>query len=254
VARFVRESRVFDEVTKRERGARAARRARYLVGSSAVQIAVVAGLVSASAAFSARVSEPPLVPVKIVRPAPPSPPSPSPPVPQAPPRPQAAPKVKLRPAVKRSPPAVVVQPRQTPAELEPPEPAPAPQDDGSDEGVAGGVAGGAAGGLAGGAPAPRLAAGPVKFNGAMAAPVLVSAPPLEYTQRALDHEVEGVMVVECVVTSEGVVHDCRVLRGLPFMDGAVVENLERRRYRPATLDGKPLDVQYTFTIRLRIPR
>jgi protein TonB len=62
------------------------------------------------------------------------------------------------------------------------------------------------------------------------------------------------MLVECIVSVDGAVRDCRVLRGLPFMDRAVVENLERRRYRPARLGGRPLDVAYTFTIRLKIPR
>jgi hypothetical protein len=38
------------------------------------------------------------------------------------------------------------------------------------------------------------------------------------------------------------------------MDRAVVNYLERRRYKPATLGGKPLDVQYTFTIKLKLPQ
>ncbi|OFX26158.1 MAG: hypothetical protein A2V77_11135 [Anaeromyxobacter sp. RBG_16_69_14] len=88
----------------------------------------------------------------------------------------------------------------------------------------------------------------------MTPPVLVAGPPLEYTQQALDREVEGVMVVECMVAVDGTVHACRVLKSLPFMDRTVVENLEHRRYKPATLGGKSLDVQYTFTIRLKIPR
>ena len=243
---------MFDEVTKREGGARAARRARYLVGSSAFQIAIVAGVVSASASIAVRVSEGPLVPVKIVKPA--APVLPSPPVPPAPPRPKAPAKPKLPARAKPQGPVAMVQPKEMPAALRPPEPAPEIEDDDSDEGVEGGVAGGAAGGTAGGAPEPHESAGPVKFSGAMAAPVLVSAPPLEYTQRALEREIEGVMVVECVVTTEGVVHACRVLKSLPFMDRAVVENLELRRYKPATLAGKPLDVQYTFTVRLRLPR
>jgi protein TonB len=146
----------------------------------------------------------------------------------------------------------MIQPKEMPAELKPPEPAPEPEDEGSDEGVEGGVIGGVVGGITGGAPEPSKA-GPVKFNSAMTPPVLVSGPQLEYTQQALEREVEGVMVVECVVTIDGAVHACRVIKNLPFMDRAVIDNLERRRYKPATLGGKPLDVQYTFTIRLKLP-
>lgn len=242
------ETFVFDEVTKREGGRRAARRARYLVGSSAAQVAIVAGIISVSAAISARVSEGPLVPVKIVRTMAPTPP----PAPPAPPRPKAAPKPRQPPKVKPNPTAMI-QPKETPTELKPPEPAPEPEDEGSDEGVEGGVVGGVVGGVTGGAPEPPKA-GPVKFNSSMTPPALVSGPPLEYTQQALEREVEGVMVVECVVAVDGTVHACRVLRSLPFMDRAVIDNLERRRYKPATLGGRPLDVQYTFTIRLKLPQ
>jgi protein TonB len=62
------------------------------------------------------------------------------------------------------------------------------------------------------------------------------------------------MVVRCVVSSDGTVHDCKVLKGLPFMDRSVTYALERRRYQPATLQGKPLDVYYTFNVRLALPK
>jgi periplasmic protein TonB len=67
-------------------------------------------------------------------------------------------------------------------------------------------------------------------------------------------EQQRLMLVKCVVTVGGAVKDCRVVRGLPFMDRAVVEALERRRYRPALLYGKPVEVEYTFKIRLALPR
>jgi hypothetical protein len=50
------------------------------------------------------------------------------------------------------------------------------------------------------------------------------------------------------------VRDCQVLQGLPFMDEAVVEALQRRRYRPATRNGVPVGVSYLFRIHLRLPR
>jgi protein TonB len=61
------------------------------------------------------------------------------------------------------------------------------------------------------------------------------------------------MVVRCVVTTEGRVHDCRVLKSLPFMDRAVIDALEKRRYKPATLGGRPVEVNYNFKITLRLP-
>src|SRR5262249_41650117 len=101
---------------------------------------------------------------------------------------------------------------------------------------------------------PSPPAGPIEFTTDMMPPVKVSGPDPEYTQRALDHEAEGTMVVRCVVTAEGAVHTCRILQSVPFMERAVIQALERRRYRPATLQGRPVDVYFTFRITLKLPR
>jgi periplasmic protein TonB len=89
---------------------------------------------------------------------------------------------------------------------------------------------------------------------AMTPPGRISGPDPEYTPEAIQNEVQGVMIVKCVVSVEGAVHGCRVLQGLPHMDRAVVEALERRRYSPARLqNGQPVEVDYTFRIRLQLP-
>jgi hypothetical protein len=66
--------------------------------------------------------------------------------------------------------------------------------------------------------------------------------------------VEGLMVVRCVVSIKGYVNACQVVRGLPLMNGAAVSALERRRYHPALLQGRPVAVYYTFKIRLTLPK
>jgi TonB family protein len=93
-----------------------------------------------------------------------------------------------------------------------------------------------------------------EFSDAMIAPEMVSGPDPEYTTTALERNVEGVMVVRCVVSIKGYVNSCRVVRSVPFMDSAVVSALERRRYRPALLQGRPVAVYYTFKIRLTLPK
>ena len=111
--------------------------------------------------------------------------------------------------------------------------------------------------LASVAPPPRAAApvdNAVEFNPAtMSTPSMVSGPNPEYTEEALERGVEGTMTLRCVVTAQGRVHNCKVLKGLPFMDRAVISALESRRYKPASAQGKPVDVFYTFTVRLKLP-
>ncbi|MCA1825741.1 MAG: TonB family protein [Myxococcales bacterium] len=94
----------------------------------------------------------------------------------------------------------------------------------------------------------------VEFNDTMTAPAMISGPAPEYTPEALDRGIEGTMSVRCVVTVSGQVRNCKVLKGLPYMDSAVLRALQSRRYKPALADGKPVDVYYTFTIRLKLPQ
>ena len=67
-------------------------------------------------------------------------------------------------------------------------------------------------------------------------------------------EIEGLMIVKCVVGTQGQVRNCRVMKSLPFMDRAVIDALEHRRYSPALLRGQPIEVDYTFKIKLTLPQ
>jgi protein TonB len=108
-------------------------------------------------------------------------------------------------------------------------------------------------GAAGGGGPPGDAAGPVEFDGRMTPPVKLSGPDPRYTPEAIAREIEGTMTVRCVVGVSGTVRECQVVRGLPYLDGAVVHALERRVYRPATLAGAPVEVSYVFRISMRLP-
>jgi protein TonB len=90
------------------------------------------------------------------------------------------------------------------------------------------------------------------FSGRMVPPRFLSGPTPAYTQKAIEREVEGVMEVRCVVGTDGRVRECQVLRSLPFMDRAVIEALEQRRYVPATLGGENVDVYYRFRLPFRL--
>jgi TonB family protein len=95
----------------------------------------------------------------------------------------------------------------------------------------------------------------VEFNDStMTPPSMISGPNPEYSQDAVDRGVEGPMSVRCVVTAEGKVRSCKVLKGLPFMNQPVIDALERRKYKPAMASGKAVDVFYTFNLRLKLPQ
>jgi TonB family protein len=97
-------------------------------------------------------------------------------------------------------------------------------------------------------PAQRL-----EFAEGMTAPQFISGPDPEYSEKAIEHEVQGQMIVKCIVTVEGEVRECKALKSLPFMDRAVVDALQHRRYSPAMQDGRPVEVAYTFKLTLKLP-
>jgi protein TonB len=240
---------VFEEVTKREGGKRAAQRISWIAGSTALQVALVAGIIAASAALAKRVAEGPLVPVKLVKP--PAPVVSRPPPPPPPPAPKQ--QVKVKPKVEAKPRQAMLQPKEVPQELKEPEKtAPEPEEDYSDEGVEGGVVGGVVGGEPN---APAVAAAPPApkpVPRVTTPPVAIRKPDIQYPQQALEHEVEGTIVVDCIIAADGTVRNCRILKSLPYMDRAVISALERARYQPFTVGGKPSDVAYTFTIKLNL--
>ena len=158
--------------------------------------------------------------------------------------------------IPKTPPTAIVQPKELPKlEEVPPE---VPEEPDVDEGVEGGVEGGVVGGVVGGAIGGQIGGtGQVKRIEAENTVIKmqkISGPEIEYTPQAIEHEVQGPMVVKCLITIDGTVHNCRVLQGLPFMDRAAVDALQKQRYQPYLVGGQPVEVDLTFRIRLVLPQ
>lgn len=122
-----------------------------------------------------------------------------------------------------------------------------------DGGVLGGVLGGVVGGVVGGVKGGVLG-GRLDFDARMVRPKKISGPDPEYTEQALDHGVQGLISVKCVLGVDGSVSHCKILKGLPYLGESVTGALERRRYTPVMLGGQPIEVYYTFNIRMQLPQ
>ncbi len=137
----------------------------------------------------------------------------------------------------------------------------------SGPGPAGGLGTGSAGGTAGitGAGAgtgsgsgarPGVASGDatvLPFMDGMTRPALVSKVDPEYTREARDASVAGLILTKCVITTEGRLQRCRIVKGIPLMDQAVLAALSRWRYSPVMYQGKPTAVEYVIPVRLVLP-
>jgi TonB family protein len=104
----------------------------------------------------------------------------------------------------------------------------------------------------GAAPAPARAPA-IPFGPGMEPPRLLSGRDPAYTPEALAARVQGAALVECVITTEGALTGCRVLRSIPHMDQAILEAMATRRYAPVTSQGRPVAVSYVFQVDLVLP-
>ncbi|MFL5353603.1 TonB family protein [Archangium sp.] len=96
-----------------------------------------------------------------------------------------------------------------------------------------------------------LSSEPVPFEPAgMTRPQKVSGREPQLTPEAKAERVRGTALVRCVVTREGRVTHCRLLNGLPYMDQELLEAVSSWRVTPVMAQGQPLDVDYTFVVRI----
>lgn len=94
----------------------------------------------------------------------------------------------------------------------------------------------------------------IPFGAGMSRPSMISGRDPMYTKEALANRVEGLIIARCVITSEGSVTHCRIIKSLPHMNAEVLAALQSRRYTPVLFRGRPVAVDYVFNIRLALPK
>ena len=164
-------------------------------------------------------------------------------------------------------------PRTTAKPVPEPEPEPAPATSAAGEpggeigGEAGGVIGGTRGGKLGGtiggtgtaiSSAPAVPTTPpptnqvLPFGEGMNRPQLVSGPEPLFPREAREAKVEGTLLARCVITTEGALTSCRIIKGLPFLDQPVLDALAQRRYTPVSFQGRPVAVEYVIPFKFKL--
>ena len=61
------------------------------------------------------------------------------------------------------------------------------------------------------------------------------------------------MIVQAIINKEGTVENVKVLKGLPMgLDQSAIDAIKRWRFKPATLNGKPVTVYYNLTVNFTL--
>ena len=93
----------------------------------------------------------------------------------------------------------------------------------------------------------------IPFGDGMQRPTPIVQPAPVYTREASAARSEGTVSVRCIITVEGTLKDCRIAKGVPYMDKPVLEALSQWKYTPVTFQGRPVSVFYSINLRLVAP-
>jgi protein TonB len=100
------------------------------------------------------------------------------------------------------------------------------------------------------APPPTLA--PLRVGGAVREPKKITDVRPVYPAIAQAAKVEGLVILEAVINERGVVERVKVLRSAPLLDAAAVDAVQKWRYTPTLLNGTPVSVLMTITLRFTL--
>lgn len=130
----------------------------------------------------------------------------------------------------------------------------APGSDTSGAGIDGAVGDGGGGGGTNPGGLPSLAPEePYRTGGDVRPPELLRRIEPAYPEAARKVRIEGVVILEAVISAAGAVEEVRVLRSAnPLLDGAAADAVAQWRYRPATLNGRTVRVYLTVTVSFKL--
>ena len=196
--------------------------------------------------------EPPPISVVFLSAA--APPPPPPPPPPAKPKPkEEAPKPQTEP----KPVPQVAQPMEMPSTLPDVKTEEVAPDFGMEGGVEGGVEGGIEGGVLGGVDGGVVGGvegsdEPLRVGGDVEAPEIVKQVQPRYPEVAKAARASGLVILEAIINTEGVVEDVKVLRGHPLLQQAAMDAIVQWKFKPGRLNGKPVRVVFTLTVNFQL--
>ena len=75
----------------------------------------------------------------------------------------------------------------------------------------------------------------------------------EYPVDARDKHVQGIVTLDVQIAGNGAVRSVAVVEGNPVLGEAAIEAVRQWRYRPYSVDGRPVEMQTRVTIRFSLP-
>jgi protein TonB len=101
-------------------------------------------------------------------------------------------------------------------------------------------------------PPPIIKAEPIRQGGKIQAANLIHQVTPIYPPLARQARVQGVVVMEALISKDGSIESLRVVSGHPLLSQAALDAVKQWKYRPTLLNGEPVEVITTVTVTFNL--
>jgi protein TonB len=74
-----------------------------------------------------------------------------------------------------------------------------------------------------------------------------------YPQQAMQMRLQGTVVLQAVISKQGVIKDVKAISGEPLLSRAAIDAVRQWKYNPYYLNGEPVDIQTQISVVFRLP-
>jgi len=74
----------------------------------------------------------------------------------------------------------------------------------------------------------------------------------KYPKEARKEHVEGVVRLHVIIGKDGSPHDIKLISGDSLLVDAAIEAVRQWRYAPATLNGNPVEIDFTIDVMFQL--
>jgi protein TonB len=99
---------------------------------------------------------------------------------------------------------------------------------------------------------PSIRPSSVRLSGGVTDGLLVWKVTPTYPTLAKNAGVQGPVVLQAIISREGVIENLQVLSGHPLLRGAAIDAVKQWRYRPYLLDHQPVEVETQITVNFHL--
>jgi len=93
---------------------------------------------------------------------------------------------------------------------------------------------------------------PIRVGGQVKRPRLIFGPEPEYPPLAKHAKINGAVVIEAVIDTQGNVVDMHLVSGNPLLEKAAMDALRQWKYEPTLVGGQPYPVRMLVTITFQL--